>query len=150
MAVNVIFKGAHHILPKVDALSAAHGVLARSPLFDRSVVSHAFAIPASLKLHGSIEKYLLKQAVRDVLPASVIERPKSGMLVPVERWFQGPLQQMARERLLDGLAPYGCIRHQYLESLILLRIRGHRPRIGIKIWLLLTLESWLRQHCGPP
>ncbi len=149
MAVNVVFKGAHHILPKVDALSAPHAVLARSPLFDRSVVAYAFSIPANLKLRGSVEKYLLKEAVRDLLPASVIERPKSGMLVPVEQWFQGPHQAFARERLLDGLAPYGLIRRDYLESLMSRRLLGHRPRIGIKIWLLLTLESWLRQHYGP-
>ena len=115
MAVNVVFKGAHHILPKVDALSAPHAVLARSPLFDRGVVAYAFAISAKLKLHGSIEKYLLKEAVRDLLPASVIERPKSGMLVPVERWFEGPHKAFARERLLDGLAPYGLIRRDTLS-----------------------------------
>ncbi|MGH7353651.1 MAG: asparagine synthetase B family protein [Candidatus Rokuibacteriota bacterium] len=144
MALNVTFKGAHHILPKVDAISAGLGVLARSPLFDRAIVETAFAIPPQLKLRGSVEKYVLKQAVRDLLPPAILERPKSGMLVPVEAWFRGPLLKHARERLLDGLAAYRLFDAKYLERLLAGRLGGLRPRRGAKIWLLVTLEAWLR------
>jgi asparagine synthase (glutamine-hydrolysing) len=154
MAINVSFKGAHHILPKVDQLSSAAGVVARSPLFDRRVVELAFAIPPALKRSASVEKYLLKRAVADLLPASIIERPKSGMLVPVEHWFaagkvRGPLYGFARERLLDSGWMRRLFRRAYLERLIEGRLGGLRPRRGIKIWLLLTLESWLRGVLEP-
>jgi asparagine synthase (glutamine-hydrolysing) len=144
MAVNTVFKGAHHILPKVDAVSEPFGVVARSPLFDRAIVEMAFAIPPQLKLRGSVEKYLLKQAVSDLLPKTILDRPKSGMLVPVEGWFKGPLLDVARERLLDGLARYRLFDRGYLERLLAGRLGGLRPRRGVKIWLLVTLESWLR------
>jgi asparagine synthase (glutamine-hydrolysing) len=150
MAMNVAFKGGHHILPKVDALSRPFGVLARSPLFDRTIVELALTVPPQLKLRGSVEKYLLKEAVRDLLPATIVDRPKSGMLVPVEAWFRGPLIAHARERLLDGLAPYGLVERGYLERLLAGRLGGLRPRIGAKIWLLITLESWLRTVFAPP
>ncbi|HET9531356.1 MAG TPA: asparagine synthase-related protein, partial [Blastocatellia bacterium] len=90
-------------------------------------------------------KYLLKQAVKDLLPATIIERPKSGMLVPVEAWFQGPLLRAAKERLLDGLTGYGLVKRDYLERLLAGRMGGLRPRRGAKIWLLVTLEAWLRR-----
>ena len=144
-AVNVSFKGGHHILPKVDALSEPAGILPRSPLFDREVVECAFAIPPQHKLKGSVEKHLLKRAVADLLPATIIDRPKSGMLVPVEAWFQGPLLPQAKERLLDGLAPRGIVNGEYLERLLAGRLGGLRPRHGAKIWLLVTLEAWLRR-----
>jgi hypothetical protein len=144
-AVNVSFKGGHHILPKVDALSEPAGILPRSPLFDREVVECAFAIPPQHKLKGSVEKHLLKRAVADLLPATIIDRPKSGMLVPVEAWFQGPLLPQAKERLLDGLAPRGIVNRGYLERLLAGRLGGLRPRHGAKIWLLVTLEAWLRR-----
>jgi len=144
-AVNVSFKGGHHILPKVDALSEPAGILPRSPLFDREVVECAFAIPPQHKLKGSVEKHLLKRAVADLLPATIIDRPKSGMLVPVEAWFQGPLLPEAKERLLDGLAPRGIVSRAYLERLLAGRLGGLRPRHGAKIWLLVTLEAWLRR-----
>ncbi len=143
-ALNVMFKGGHHILPKVDALSLPQGVVARSPLFDRAIVELSFAIPPQLKLRGSVEKYMLKEAVRDLLPPAIIDRPKSGMLFPVEAWFQGPLAAQAQERILDGLAPYDLFRREYLEKLLSGRLAGLRPRHGAKIWLLITLEAWLR------
>jgi asparagine synthase (glutamine-hydrolysing) len=119
-------------------------VLPRAPLFDRGVVEMAFRIPPQWKLRGSVEKYLLKEAVRDLLPAEIIARPKSGMLVPVEGWFQGPLLPQARERLLDGLLPWGLFRRDWLERLLEGRLGGLRPRHGAKVWLLVTLEAWLR------
>lgn len=146
MQLNLLFKGAHHILPKVEAISFPFGVLARSPLFDIDVVELALRLPPQLKLKGSVEKYLLKEAVRDLLPASIIERPKSGMMVPVEAWFSGPLLPEARTRLLDGLAGRGIFRRDYLERLLDGKLGGLRPRRGVKIWLLLTLECWMRTH----
>jgi asparagine synthase (glutamine-hydrolysing) len=148
MAINVMFKGAFHILHKVDALSAPFGCVARSPLFDRAIVETAFAIPPQLKLRGSVEKYLLKEAVRDLLPREIVDRPKSGMLVPVEGWFKGPLLGHARERLLGGLAPYRLFDRNYLEALLAGRVAGLHPRRGVKIWLLVTLEAWLRGVVG--
>jgi asparagine synthase (glutamine-hydrolysing) len=144
MAINVAFKGAHHILPKVDHLSLPSRVCPRSPLFDRRVVELSFRIPPGLKRKGAVEKHLLKQAVADLLPPSVIARPKSGMLVPVEAWFRGPLRALARERLLDGLARWELVDRRWLERLLDGTLGGLRPRRGVKLWLLLTLEAWLR------
>ncbi len=144
MSINLLCKGAHHILGKVDALSGPFGVLPRAPLFDREIAELACAIPPQLKLRGTIEKYLLKEAVRDLLPGEIIDRPKSGMLVPVQGWFRGPLLPQARERLLEGLAPWGLFRRDYLERLLDGRLPGIHTRRGVKIWLLITLEAWLR------
>jgi asparagine synthase (glutamine-hydrolysing) len=112
------------------------------------VVDLAFEIPAELKRKGPIEKHLLKEAVRDLLPLQIIERPKSGMMVPVEAWFQGPLRKFAQERLLDGLAPHEIFDRRWLERLVNWKLGGLRPRRGVKIWLLLTLEAWLRTVYG--
>ncbi|MBS2016480.1 MAG: asparagine synthase [Deltaproteobacteria bacterium] len=143
--INVVWKGGHHILPKVDQLSRAAGVMPRSPLFSKNVVELAARLPPSLKLRGSVEKYALKEAVRDILPAAIIDRPKSGMMVPVEGWFQGPLLRHARERLLGGALPWDILRKSAVEALVDGRIGGLRPRRGVKIWLLVALESYLRQ-----
>ncbi len=152
-ALNVTLKGGHHILPKVDAESAPFGVLPRSPLFARAIVETAFAVPPQLKLRGSVEKHLLKEAVRDLLPRAILDRPKSGMLVPVEGWFArrgGPLHAHARERLLDGLTAWDLVRRPWLERLLAGRLGGLRPRHGAKTWLLVTLEAWLRAVLGSP
>ncbi len=143
-ALNVTFKGGHHILPKVDQLSRPYGVLPRSPLFDRGVVDAALRMPADLKLRGAVEKVILKRVAEDLLPAEIVARRKSGMRVPVEVWLHGRFDRFARERLLDGLAPHGVVRRDYLEELARPDRRLPPPRRGVKIWLLLSLEAWLR------
>jgi asparagine synthase (glutamine-hydrolysing) len=149
MAFNLFLKGAHHILHKVDEVSAPFGMLARAPLFDQRVAEVAFRAPPQLKLKGSVEKYLLKRAVEDVLPREIIDRPKSGMLVPVEGWFQEPLLPEARARLLDGLKQWELFDRVWLERLLNGKLGGLRPRHGVKIWLLITLEAWLRKVLTP-
>jgi asparagine synthase (glutamine-hydrolysing) len=67
------------------------------------------------------------------------------MMVPVEGWFQGPLLPHARERLLGGALPWDILRRRAVEALVDGKVGGLRPRRGVKIWLLVALESYLRQ-----
>ncbi|WP_354638697.1 asparagine synthase [Kitasatospora camelliae] len=143
---NLRTKGAHHILTKVERLTAARGLQGRSPLFDRRVVDHAFATPPRWKLNGTAEKWVLKEAVRDLLPATVIDRPKSGMRVPVQRWLSGPLRELSGDLLLG---PRARQRGLFREDTVRTWMRGDGlllPRQGGKLWLLLTLELWLRAY----
>jgi asparagine synthase (glutamine-hydrolysing) len=148
MRLNTVFKGAHHILYKVNALSAPLGLQPASPLFDREVSALAAGMPAELRLREASEKYILKQAVADLLPGNILERPKSGMQVPVEAWLQprGPLHRWARQRILKGLTRYPYFDPRWLRQLMDWDLPGFLPRHGAKVWLLLSLESWLRTY----
>ncbi|MFD8479471.1 asparagine synthetase B family protein [Kitasatospora sp. NPDC059673] len=143
---NLRTKGAHHILTKVERLTASQGIQGRSPLFDRQVVEHAFTTPPALKLRATEEKWILKEAVRDLLPDTVTYRPKSGMRVPVQQWLRGPLSEHTLDLLLGPTArARGLFRADTVETWM----RGGGlllPRQGGKLWLLLTLELWLRAY----
>lgn len=143
---NLRTKGAHHILTKVERLTAASGIEGRAPLFDRAVIDHAFAVPPTLKLAGDVEKWILKQAVRDLLPATIVDRPKSGMRVPVQQWLDGPLRELTHELLLGrGARARGLFRQDTVRAWA----RGGGallPRQGGKLWLVLSLELWLRSY----
>ena len=76
------------ILVKVDRSSMAHGLEARCPFLDVNVVDFVRRIPSSFKLRGGNTKYLLKKAVRGLIPDAIIDRPKKGFGVPIGRWFQ--------------------------------------------------------------
>ncbi|MEU1619202.1 asparagine synthase-related protein [Streptomyces sp. NPDC005722] len=143
---NLRTKGAHHILTKVERLTAAQGIEGRAPLFDRRVVDHAFATPPGLKLRGTAEKWVLKEAVRDLLPATVVDRPKSGMRVPVQQWLGGPLRELGGDLLLGRAARQ---RGLFRPGTVRTWLRGEGtllPRQGGKLWLVLTLELWLRAY----
>lgn len=141
---NLRTKGAHHILSKVERITAASGLEGRSPLFARPVIDHAFRVPPRWKLAGTTEKWVLKEAVRDLLPATVVDRPKSGMRVPVQQWLAGPLRELGNDLLLSRTTRQrGLVRPDTLRSW--LRREGTLlPRHGGKLWLVLTLELWLR------
>lgn len=147
---NLRTKGAHHILTKVERITASQGLQGRAPLFDRAVVDHAFRVPPRLKLNGTSEKWILKEAVRDLLPPTIVDRPKSGMRVPVQQWLDGPLRELGHELLLGRSArARGLFREDTIRSW--LRREGTLlPRQGGKLWLVLTLELWLRSfEVGP-
>jgi asparagine synthase (glutamine-hydrolysing) len=109
-------------------------------------VDHAFTVPPRWKLAGTAEKWVLKQAVRDLLPSTIVDRPKSGMRVPVQQWLRGPLRELAGDVLLGRTTrARGLFRTDTIRSW--LRGKGSLyPRQGGKLWLVLTLELWLRSY----
>jgi asparagine synthase (glutamine-hydrolysing) len=144
MALNIKFKGADQILTKVNNLTQAAGLQGLSPLFDRRIVEMSMAIPPEYKLSGVQEKAVLKQAVRDLLPAAIIDRPKSGMMVPVRLGFHKYWQRQASSMLLSRhalIAPY--VNQALIKEW--LNFRGDVwGRYGVKLWLLVSLEVWLQ------
>ncbi|OYV17215.1 MAG: asparagine synthase (glutamine-hydrolyzing) [Methylococcaceae bacterium NSP1-2] len=147
MHINLRLKGGSQILPKVLKASEAAGIAVRSPLFDRQLAELAFSLPPAMKLKGSIEKYVLKQAVSDIVPASIIARPKSGMLVPVHYWFNKDLKSFTKAVLLDNNAKIrNLIERKSLQNLIDFKGGGIKPYYGDRLWLLLSLELWMQAH----
>lgn len=142
---NIRTKLAHHILPKVERLTSFWNLHGHSPLADKAIVDNAFAIPPELKLHGTIEKWILKESVRDLLPATIIDRPKSGMRVPVQNWLKGALRDLSNDLLFGKKARQ---RGLFQEKTIKTWLKSEGliyPRQGGKLWLLLTLELWLQE-----
>ncbi len=88
-----------NILYKVDRMSMAHSLEVRPPLLDHRIVEFAARLPESLKVRGASGKYLLKETLRGKLPASVINRSKSGFDIPAHAWFRGILKPLLYETL---------------------------------------------------
>ncbi len=144
MALNIKFKGADHILTKVNNLTRAAGIEGRSPLFDQRIVELSRQIPPEHKLSGAQEKAVLKQALVDLLPDAILHRPKSGMMVPVQLGFYKYWRRQAKSLLLGrnaAIAPY-------LNQSVLRQWLSYRDdtwqRYGVKLWLIVSLELWLR------
>ncbi len=149
MTLNIKFKGADHILTKVNNLTRSALLSGRSPLFDRRIIAFSLRVPPQYKLSGAVEKAVLKEAVKDLLPPAIIDRPKSGMMVPVQRWFYHHWQRSAKKLLLDrnaAIAPY--LNQKLIRDW--LNYRGDIwRRYGVKLWLLASLEFWLRERQKP-
>ncbi len=146
LATNMRLKGAHLILPKVERMLAAHGMVPLSPLFDERLMRLVFQLPGRLKLHRGEEKAILKRAYRGRLPDAVIDRPKSGMRVPVHFWFQGEMRRFARKLLSPGnLRSAGIFDPRRVGELLRYDSERGPGRFGIRLWMLVTFELWRQQ-----
>jgi asparagine synthase (glutamine-hydrolysing) len=142
MVANMRLKAAHLILPKVDRMLGAHGAVPLMPLFDADVLRWSLEMPPTAKLRYGIEKWVLKQGYANELPGSVLQRPKSGMRVPVHSWFERDLKHLAREVLSPrAVRRAGIFRPERVRDML----HGDGPRRdGLRLWMLVTFELWRR------
>jgi asparagine synthase (glutamine-hydrolysing) len=84
---NLRTKGAHHILTKVERLTAASGLQGRSPLFDRAVIDHAFTVPPRSSSPAPARSGCSRRPYATCCRPPIVDRPKSGMRLPVQRWL---------------------------------------------------------------
>lgn len=75
------------VLVKSDRTAMMHSVEGRAPFLDNDVVDLARRIPSGLKLHGGTTKFILKEAMKGLLPDWVLTRKKQGFGVPVGTWL---------------------------------------------------------------
>jgi len=136
------------LMTKVDVASMAHGLECRQPFLDHRVAELAMRMPGRLKFRRGRGKRILKAAFADLLPGTILRRPKMGFGVPLDHWFRGGLKQFAREILLDRRThDRGYFRPGGVERLLEEHESGradHSPRL----WALLILELWQRRWCG--
>ena len=132
------------VLTKVDRMTMANSIEARVPFLDHKLVEAALRIPASFKLSGSVSKYVLKEAVRGLVPDAIVDKPKQGFDVPMGRWLKGELRQMLTDVLTDPRTRQrGYFNQRVVDSLVSEHMRGRRDH-SRRLWELLTLELWHR------
>jgi asparagine synthase (glutamine-hydrolysing) len=142
LAVDLHSLLSEYHLVKVDRASMRTSLEVRVPFLDIDFVRMAFRLSPELRLHGGQTKGLLREAMKDMLPDTVVRRGKMGFGPPLKHWFAGELSGFVRERLEDSLAvKEGLLNRKAIDALL----RGGRGKVrGVQIWRLLVLESWLR------
>ncbi|MEK7765362.1 MAG: asparagine synthase C-terminal domain-containing protein, partial [bacterium] len=97
LAADVRTYLADDLMVKMDIASMANSLEARSPFLDHRLMELAAQIPADLKLRGTTTKYILKKALKPLLPDEILTRGKRGFGIPVDRWFRGELGPLLRD-----------------------------------------------------
>ena len=132
------------LLMKQDNMSMAASIESRVPFLDHVLVEFATRIPREVQLKGLAGKTILKKAVEDILPHSIIYRPKLGFPTPWNGWLAGPRLETIRELLLEPRSlDRGYFRREAIERLFNEHRDKHRDNYD-RIWRLLNLELWHR------
>jgi asparagine synthase (glutamine-hydrolysing) len=110
----------------------------RVPFLDHKFVELAMSIPESVKIRDGILKYILKKAVRGLIPDELIDRKKQGFGVPIYEWFFDRLGDLARKELKEF-----CNRVDFFDPVEVERVvaEGYGPNV----WYLLNFALWWKE-----
>ena len=132
------------LLMKQDNMSMAASIESRVPFLDHVLVEFATRIPREVQIQGLAGKRILKKAVEDLLPHSIMYRQKLGFPTPWSGWLAGPRLQTIRDLLLEPRSlNRGYFRREVMEKLFDEHFSHHRDNQD-RIWRLLNLELWHR------
>jgi asparagine synthase (glutamine-hydrolysing) len=130
------------ILVKVDRTSMAHSLEVRAPFLDHRLVEFTFRLPGRWQLRGLQKKYVLRRAMRGILPDRIIDRRKRGFSAPVGGWLAGPLRDLVYDsavRRPGGALPF--FEPPAVERLVARQAAGIADH-ALQVWSLLTFHLW--------
>ncbi|MGL4498360.1 MAG: asparagine synthetase B family protein, partial [Planktothrix sp.] len=138
------------ILVKLDRASMGVSLESRIPLLDFRVVEFAWRLPLSLKIRKGQGKWLLRQVLSKYIPNQLLERPKMGFAIPIDKWLQGSLRDWA-EALLDEsrLQQEGFLNPQPIRQKWQEHLAGKR-NWQYDLWDILIFQSWLEASKTDP
>jgi asparagine synthase (glutamine-hydrolysing) len=130
-------------LAKLDVLTMAHSVEARSPLLDTALIEYSASIPTSLRLRGYTSKYLLKRLAERYVPHEVLYRRKQGFGIPFGPWLGGELAPYVEAALQSPvLLERGWLRPRFVRQM-LKEHKARRRSWTHLLWPTFVLSVWL-------
>jgi asparagine synthase (glutamine-hydrolysing) len=134
------------MLTKVDWMSMKNSLEVRVPFLDHHVVELAFQMQGSLKLYKGKTKYILKETFKDYLPASLLQRPKSGFEIPIGRWLKSDLKFLIDEYLSeDKIRHQGIFDCNIVNDLVARHIEN-KSDTSWMIWNLIVFQYWFKNY----
>ena len=132
------------LLQKQDKMSMAASIESRVPYLDHQLVEFAARVPARFKLKGLSGKYLVKRAMRPVLPESIVKRKKMGFPMPLQQWFCGGGANVVHNALTSTRSKdRGIFNADFITRILSEHTAGVRNHMEA-LWILLNFEVWAR------
>ena len=141
------------ILCKVDRAAMKYSLETRCPILDKEVMEYSFRMDHALKYEQGNKKRILKDIAYDYIPRELLERPKVGFSVPLDKWLRGPL----KEQLLGVsnrayLLAQGIFQADFTADMVedYLRTGDGGPSTGSNysrlIWAFFVFQQWYHHY----
>ena len=142
------------ILCKVDRASMKYSLESRCPILDKDVMEFSFRIPHEFKYKDGDKKHILKDIAYDYIPKELLERPKVGFGVPLDKWLRGPLkEQLLNYSSYDYLDKQGIFDAGYVSDMIgsYIKTGDAGPATGANYsklaWSFFVFQQWYQAYC---
>jgi asparagine synthase (glutamine-hydrolysing) len=133
-------------LEKVDKATMAQSIEVRVPFLDTDLTNYIIGLPSNLKVRGFQKKWILKRALRGIVPDRVLDGRKTGFGVPYEYWLRSSLSKFMKSTLLDHrISSLNMFDRNELERAISQHISGER-NYGFLLWKALNLALWIEEY----
>lgn len=130
------------ILQKVDRATMSVGLEGREPFLDHRLLEFVATLPDKFKLNENNAKYILKEIVHDYVPASMMERPKMGFGVPVDKWMRQELRELFEEVLsLKKIEEQGVFNVDQIRRLKEAYLKNEITDV-YRIWYIFVFQLW--------
>lgn len=143
------------ILCKVDRASMKYSLETRCPILDTDVMEYSYRIPHQYKYANGDKKHILKDIAYDYIPRQLLERPKVGFGVPLDKWLRGPLREKLSDySSYDYLERQGIFDAGYVSDMIqnYIRTGDAGPATGANYsklsWSFLVFQQWYENYHG--
>lgn len=143
MAMDAVTYLPDDILVKVDRAAMSASLETRAPFLDRDVVELAGQLPLSAKIDGRIGKRVLREVLYKYVPRELIERPKQGFSIPLDRWLRGELRGWAQALLSPASLNLSGLLNEQAVTQLWVRHQQGRENAGPLLWNILMLQLWL-------
>lgn len=130
------------ILTKVDRASMAASLEAREPFLDQHIIQFAATLPDHFKYHQGTKKYILKEIVHQYIPKSMMDRPKMGFAIPIEKWLLTDLKPLVDTYINEQTLSAQNIFNTPIVLDIKKKFYNGKKEFGIKIWYFLMFQMW--------
>lgn len=141
------------ILCKVDRASMKYSLEARCPILDQNVMEFAFGLPHEFKYQKGNKKRILKDVLYEYIPKELLERPKKGFSVPLDRWLRGPLKEQVFSVSEPGyLKEQGLFEPEYVHGFIEKYMKqgdagaGTGANYSGLVWSFLVFQQWYQTY----
>ena len=141
------------ILCKVDRATMKYSIEARCPILDVRVMEYSYRLPHSYKYANGIKKRILKDIAYDYIPRELLDRPKVGFGVPLDKWMRGPLKEQLMDMCsVEYLRKQGIFEADYVNHFIMeyLRTGDKGPATGANFsktaWSFFAFQQWYETY----
>jgi asparagine synthase (glutamine-hydrolysing) len=150
MFLDTLFYLPDDILTKVDRATMAVSLESRTPFLDHRLVEFAWRLPLSMKIASGKGKCVLRDVLLRYVPASFVDRPKSGFAIPLESWLRAPLRDWAEDLLSESRLRADAFLDPIAVRTLWDSFLSGRANAHTQLWNVLIFQAWLDAHACVP